>query len=143
MARVALVRSEWGRSERLPPCCVYCGRAADGYTVRTLRCETGGFEGAGPAPSGEAAAVGAAFGIVKWLTVGNDPVRVTRLQVHLPVCARHRRAWLIWSWFRMSLDHEALVLSGVAPAFAQAVEEWRVRTGGRSASIGLADAETF
>ena len=114
MAQVVLSRAEWGRPERLPLCCIYCGRLADGYVAKSVQHTTGGLEGAGVAAGGEAAAAGYLFGIVKWLTVGNDPVRTTRLQVHLPVCGRHRRAWLVWSWFRMSLDHETLTLSRVA-----------------------------
>ena len=140
MARVVLARAAWGQSERLPPYCIYCGRAADGYPVKSVQYRTGGFEGTGPAPSGEAAALGCLFGVAKWLAVGNDPVRVTRLLVHLPVCARHLRAWLILSWFRMSLDHESLTLSSVAPGFARAVEEWRARIRERPASPGSPDA---
>ena len=110
---------------------------ADGYVAKGLRYETGGFEGVGGAPSGEAAAAGFLFGIAKWLTVGNAPVRTTRVEVHLPVCARHRRAWLIWTWFRMSLNHESLTLSGVSEGFVQAIAGWRERIAGAgSAAVG-------
>jgi hypothetical protein len=134
VAQVVLSRAEWGQTERLPPCCIYCGRVADGYVVKSLLHQSGGFEGTGPAPSGEAAAAGCFLGVLKWLTVGNDPARTTRLRLNLPVCARHRRAWLVWSWFRMSMDHESLTLSGVADEFARAVEGWRARIAGESPS---------